>query len=202
MMFVNFGLTTYSHNKSSPHDFSLPPNFTVFLTHLGDKRSPFLRLTNLLLSDPYKLNLDSSLKGTIIHCSSVHTICSVAKSRRTFWFFFEIKCLQHKIRATNFFLFNPRETIFLEIGFPICSQNAREIDVVVSKRSFKDILTLIQSSHKRPDSSRFWFNCLVSLKCTDYTINNAFWPSYEVKNFRIRFAFSIICENELFSFSS
>ena len=71
---------------------------------------------------------------------------SVAKSIRTFWFFFEIKYLRHGIRATNFSLFNLRKTVSLEIGFPVCTQNAREIDVAVSKRSFKDILTIIRSS--------------------------------------------------------
>ena len=112
--------------------------------HWRDKRSPFLHLTNLLPSDPNKLNLDSSLKWTIFYCSSVHRICSAAKSSRTFWFFFEIKGLQHG--ATDFSLFNLWETIFLEIGFPVCSQNAWEIDVAVSKQSFKDILTIIRSS--------------------------------------------------------
>ena len=29
-------------------------------------------------------------------------------------------------------------------------------------------------SYRRPASSRFWFKCLVSLKFTDYTINNTF----------------------------
>ena len=47
----------------------------------------------------------------------------------------------------QFFLINLREIVFLEIGFPLCSQNAREIDVAVSKLSFKDILTIIRSSH-------------------------------------------------------
>ena len=46
------------------------------------------------------------------------------------------------MRATNFSLFHLRETVFLEIGFPVCSENAREIDVAVSK----DILTIIRSS--------------------------------------------------------
>ena len=36
--------------------------------------------------------------------------------------------------------------VFLEIGFSICSQNAQEIDVAASKWSFKNILTIIQSS--------------------------------------------------------
>ena len=35
---------------------------------------------------------------------------------------------------------------FLEIGFPICSQNSREINVSVAKQSLKDILTIPQSS--------------------------------------------------------
>ena len=124
-----------------------PPNFTVFLTHWGDKRSPFLHLTNLLLSDPNKLNLDSSLKWTIFHCSSVPTICLVAKSRQSFWFFFEIKGLWHGIRVHNFSLFNLRETLFVEIGFPVCSQNAWEIDVAVLKHTFKDLSIIIRSSH-------------------------------------------------------
>ena len=119
-----------------PHYYAPPPNFTVFLTHWGGNCSPFLCLTNLLPSDPNKLNFGPSLKWTIFHCSSVHRICSVAKSRRTFWFFFEIKGLQQGIRVTNFSLFNLRETVFLEIGFPVCSQNTWEIDVAVSKRSF------------------------------------------------------------------
>ena len=45
-----------------------------------------------------------------------------------------------------FSLFNLRETVFLEIDFPVSSQNKLEIDVAVSKRSFKDILTIIRSS--------------------------------------------------------
>ena len=71
----------------------------------------------------------------------------MAKSRRTFWFFFEIKALQHGIRATNFSLFNQQETVFLVIGFPVCSQDAREIDIAVSKRSFIDILIIIRFFH-------------------------------------------------------
>ena len=125
----------------------LPPNFTVFLTHWGEKRFPALRFTNHLPSDPNKLNLDSSLKWTIFHCSSLHRICSVAKSRRTFWFFFKINGLQHGIRATTFSLSNQREKGFLEIGFPVCSKNAREIDVAVSRLSIEDILIIIRSSH-------------------------------------------------------
>ena len=109
-----------------PHYYTPPPNFTVFLMgnsyHLkGDKSSPFLRLTNYLPPDPNKLNLDSSLKWTIFHCSSVHTICSVVKSRWTFWFFFKIKGFWHGIQASNFSLSNLRETVFLEIGFCVCS---------------------------------------------------------------------------------
>ena len=75
----------------------------------------------VLPSDPNTLNLDSSLKLTIFHCSSIHIICSIAKSRWIFWIFFEIKVLRHGIRATNFSLFNLRETVFLEIGFSVCS---------------------------------------------------------------------------------
>ena len=131
-----------------PHTIMIPtPNYTVFLTYWEDKHSPFLHLTNHLLSDSNKLNLDSSLKWTIFHCSSVHKICSVTKSGQTFWFFFEIKGLRHGIRDTNFSLFNQQETVFIEIDFPVCSQNAQHIDVAVLKQSFKDILTIILSSH-------------------------------------------------------
>ena len=133
---------SYSQWRNNPpYHYAPPPNFTVFLTHWGDKRSPFLRLTNFLPSDPNKLNLDSSLKWTIFHCSSVHKICSVAKSRRTFWFFFEIEGFRHGIGFTNFYLIYEKQ-FFLEIGLPVCSQLAREIDVAVSKRSF----TIIQFS--------------------------------------------------------
>ena len=110
----------------------------------------FIKLTLILpwkrISDPNKLNLDSSLKWTIFYCSFVHRICSVPKLRGTVWFFFDIKGLQHGIQATNFSLFDLRETVFLEIGLLVCSQNSREIDVAVSKQSFKDILTIIWSS--------------------------------------------------------
>ena len=151
--FINSGITVKTNNgsyyrlRNHPPHYYAPLQFSVFLTHWGDKRSPFLRLTNLLPSDPNKLNLDSSLKWTIFHCSSVHRICSAAKSRRTVRFFFEIKGLWHWIRATNFSLFNLRERFFfLESGFTVCSQNAQEIVVAVSKQSFKDILTIIRPS--------------------------------------------------------
>ena len=123
--FINNGIniTVKTNNGSysrwgnhSLHHYAPPPNFTVFLTHWGDKRSPFLCLTNILPLNPNKLNLDSSLKGTIFYCSSAHTICSVAKSRRSFWFFFEIKGLRHGIRATNFFLFNEKQ-FFYRLAF-------------------------------------------------------------------------------------
>ena len=39
---------------------------------------------------------------------------------------FEIKGLRHGIRATNFSVFILRETVFSEIGFSVCSQNARK----------------------------------------------------------------------------
>ena len=143
---VKTNIGSYScWSNHPPHHYSPLLNFIVFLTHWGDKCSQFLRLTNLLPSDPTKMNLDSSLKWTIFHCSSVHMICSVAKSRRTFGFFFEIKDFRHGIQATNFSLFNLREKVFLVIGFPFWSQIAREIDVALSKRSFKDILTIIRS---------------------------------------------------------
>ena len=134
-----------TQKKSPPHNYP-PPDFTVFFTHWEDNNSPFLLLTNLLQSDLNKLNLDSLLKWTIFYCSPVHTICSLAKSKQTFWFFFEIKGLRHGIRATNFSLFNLQETVFLKTGFPFYLQNTQEIKVAVLKRSFKTNLTIIWSS--------------------------------------------------------
>ena len=43
------------------------------------------------------------------------------------------------------FPYSTYEKLFLEIGFPICSQNPQEIDAAVSKWFFKDILTIIKS---------------------------------------------------------
>ena len=60
--------------------------------------------------------------------------------------FFKLKVCDMKSESLIFYLFYLRETVFLEIGFPVCSQNVQEIDVAVSKRSFKDILTIIWSS--------------------------------------------------------
>ena len=186
--FINTGINItvktnngfYSRWRNHPPLYYVPPlNFTVFFRHSGDKRTPFIRLSNLLPSGPNKLNLDSSLKWTIFHCSSVHRICSVAKLKGTFWFFFAIKGLPHGIQATNFSLLNLQETVFLEIGFPVCLQNAREIDVAASKRSFTDFLTLIRSSRLVVIGGLsvlgFCFKCLVNLKSTDYTIKNAFF---------------------------
>ena len=153
--FINTGIIialkmnngSYSRGINQPHTITLAsPNFKVFLTHWRNKRSPLLPLTKFLTSDTNKLNSDTLLKWTIFNCSSVHRICSMSKSRRTFWFFFEIKGLWHVIRGTNFSLLNIRETVFLESGSPVCSQNARKIDVAASKRFFKDILTTIRPS--------------------------------------------------------
>ena len=108
--------------------------------HWGDKRCPFLHFANSLPLYPNKLYLDSSLKWTIFYCSSVHTICSVAKSRRTFWFFLEIKGVRYGIRATNFSLFNLRETVFQNISFPVCSPNVREIDVAVDNKTISCLI--------------------------------------------------------------
>ena len=38
------------------------------------------------------------------------------------------------------------EKIFLENDLPVSSQNSREINVAISKQSFKDILTIIRFS--------------------------------------------------------
>ena len=142
-----------------PHIITLPLQFSWCIEEISVLYFYILQTSYHQILN--KLNLDSSLKWTIFHCSSVHTICSVAKSRWTFWFFFAIKGLRHGIWATNFSLFNLRETVFLEIGFPVCSQNAWEIDIAVLKQSFKrhfnNHLILPFGSHRRPASSRFWF---------------------------------------------
>ena len=151
--------------ESTPPTITLPPpNFTVFLMHWGDKCFPFLRLKNLLPSDPNKLNLDSSLKWTIFHCSSVQTICSVAKSRQNFLFCFEIKGL---------WLIFPYLTYEKQFFKRLAFLFAHKMHIAVSKRSFKDILTIIQSSlviRGGLPVLGFWFKCLVSLKSTDYMI--------------------------------
>ena len=150
--FINTGINICKNKKwallkkSSPTPLRPPSKFHSFLNAL--RRLAFSIFTSYkpLTIRSKQVEFISSLKWTVFHCSSVHTICSVAKSRRTFWFFFEIKSLRHGVWATNFSLFNLRETVFLEIGFPVCSRNEREIDVAISKRSFKDILAIITSS--------------------------------------------------------
>ena len=125
-----------------PHHYALCPNFTVFKTDWVVKHSSFLRRTNLLPSDPKKLNLDSSLKWNIFHCSCVHRMRSVAKSRRTFWFFFEIKGCNLESIPLIFPYMTYEKLFFLRLTFPF----AHKMDVAVSLRSFKDILTISQSS--------------------------------------------------------
>ena len=53
--FINTGINitvktnngSYSRWRNPSHHYDLPPNFTVFLAHWGDKLSPSLLLTNL-----------------------------------------------------------------------------------------------------------------------------------------------------------
>ena len=52
---------------------------------------------------------------------------------------FKSKVYDMEFDPLIFSFFNIRETVFLEIGFPVFSQNAREINVAAWKRSFKDI---------------------------------------------------------------
>ena len=122
--FINTGINitvetnngSYSRWRNHPHTITLPhPNFTVFL----DQRSPFLRLTNLLPLDPNKLNLHSSLKWTIFHCSSDQ--CGEVKTNLLI--FFEIKSLWQGIWATNFSLFNLRETDWLSCLLTKCMRS-------------------------------------------------------------------------------
>ena len=175
---TGINITEKTNNEEViPHTITLlPPNFTDFLQ-----------------SDPNKLNLDSSVKWNILHCTSVHKISSVVKSRRTFWVFFEIKGLQYGMRATNYNLFNQRETVFswdwLSCFLTKCTRSRRWCIETIFWRHLQNHPICPFGSHRGPSSSRFWFKCLVSFKATDYTINDAFWPSYDASNFRIRFAF-------------
>ena len=67
-----------------------PPNLTLLLVHWGEYHSLGLRRTNLLPSQPNRLNLDSLLKGTQSHCTSVHMMCSVANFNQLILFFLKM----------------------------------------------------------------------------------------------------------------
>ena len=74
-----------------PCTITLPlPNLMQLLVHWGKYRSLGLRWTNLLLSQPNRLNLDSSLKWTQSYYSLVHMTCSVANFNWLILFFFEM----------------------------------------------------------------------------------------------------------------
>ena len=74
-----------------PNNITLPPpNLTLLLVHWDEYRSLELRRTNLLPSQPNRLNFDSSLKWTQSHCSSVHMTYSVANFNRLILFFLEM----------------------------------------------------------------------------------------------------------------
>ena len=126
-----------------PHHYAPPPNFTVFLTHWGDKRSSFF----VLPSDPNKLNLDSSLKGTIFHCSSLLTIYALRRSQDE-PFDFSLKSIVCNMESEPliFPYLNYEKPFFWWLAFLFAHKNAREIDFAVLKRSFKDVLTIIRYS--------------------------------------------------------
>ena len=60
------------------------------LVHWGEHRSLGLHWTNLLPSQPNRLNFDSSLKWTQPHCSSVQMTCSMANFNHLICFFLEM----------------------------------------------------------------------------------------------------------------
>ena len=76
-----------------------------FIVHWGKYRSLELCQTNLLPSQPNRLNFDSSLKWTQHHCSSVHLTRSMANFNRLILLFFRIvrlrKCIIHLYIITN-----------------------------------------------------------------------------------------------------
>ena len=75
-----------------PKTISLPPpNLTLLLVHWGKYCSLGLRRTNLLPSQPNRLNSDSTLKRTQSQFSSVHMTCSEANFYRLILFVIEMK---------------------------------------------------------------------------------------------------------------
>ena len=67
--------------------------------------------------------------------------------------------------------------------FHVYSQNAREIDVALSKLPFNNHPIFPFGSHWRPTRPRFWFKFPVSHKSTDYTINNSFFTFIRCQQF-------------------
>ena len=127
-----------------PHTINLPLQISVFLTHWGDKRSPFFTSYKPLAIRSKQVKFRFITKGNHIPLFLCSTSYALWRSQDEPFDFY--KGLQHRIRATNFSLLNIRDAVFLVIGFAVCSQKAREIDVAVSKRSFKAIFTIIRSS--------------------------------------------------------
>ena len=108
--FINTGINitvkmnngSHSQLRNHPwHHYAPTPNFS-FLERIEENSDPYFYM--LQTSYQNKWNLDSSLKWTIFHCSSVHRICCVAKSKQTFWFFFEIKVFGMELEPLFFLI--------------------------------------------------------------------------------------------------
>ena len=149
-------------------------------------------LTNILPSDPNKLNLDSY---STVPLSTGYALWWSQDEHLDFSLKSKVCDMESELLIFPYLTYEKQ--FFLVIGFPVCTQNAQEIKVAVLKWYFKDILTIIRSSCLVVIGGLpvlgFWFKCPVSLKSTDHVINNAFWPSHSSSNFRIRFAFFMIC---------
>ena len=129
-----------------PNTITLPPpNFTVFLTHFEEISIPYFTSYKpfTIGSKQVEFRFIAKLNPIPLILCPHDMLCGEVETNLLI--FFEIKSLRHRNRATNFSLFNLWETVFLEIGFPVWSQNAWEIDAVL-KWSFEDILTIIRSS--------------------------------------------------------
>ena len=74
-----------------PNTTTLPPqNLTLLLVYWGEYFSLGMLRTNLLPSQPNRLNFDSSLKWPQSYCSSVHMTCSEANFNPLILFFLEM----------------------------------------------------------------------------------------------------------------
>ena len=117
-----------------PNTITLPPpNLTLLLVHWGEYRSLGLHQTNLLPSQPNRLNFDSSLKWTQSHCSSVHMTWSVENFNRLILFFLGF------VEATWLFKFISLclwEIVCLDILMPRLALTLLETVAAVANRSF------------------------------------------------------------------
>ena len=119
-----------------PNPITLPPpNLTLLLVHWGDYRSLGLRWTNLLSSQPKRLNL-THLKWTQ---SSVHKTCSVANFNRLILFFLEMKAFVEATRLFKFISLSLGEIVCLDILIARFALGLLEIAVTVVNPFFNSL---------------------------------------------------------------